>query len=370
MRTPPPDRPSRGAPRSRPEGRRSSSLTMIGVSVTRWADDSPAGVDVLATRSTLYDLLYRSCRDSSLDGGTFDVEERAGELAVLLGPEISTALLLGPFIESLRSRLDYYNRTLEWSRRLRLKIVIHRGGASRDSRGYQGVAIDHLFFLLGSAALRSALRLTSEALVIGVSSAVHDSTSPRPAGAGPRGYARIPAGGGDLWVRLPPRDAPPPPAATGIFINYRDDAAGWSVALDEELSRHFGRDNVFRASRSVRPSEDFHERILASVCGCAVLVALINPGWFARDGFGKRRIDTPTDWVRREIAAALAVGVPVVPILLDGAPNPADEDLPEELAALGRRQYIRLHHRNAQEDLRRIVDELARFIDTRSFGVA
>jgi TIR domain len=368
MRTPPPNRPSRGASRSPSGGRRSSALTMIGVSAARWADDSPDGVDVLATRSTLYDLLYRSCQDSSLDRGTFDAEERGGELAVLISPEISTTLLLGSFIESLRSRLDYLNRTLEWSRRLRLKIVINRGVASQDSRGYHGSAIDHLFLLLGSAALRSALRLTSEALVVGVSNAVHDTVArPRPAGGG---YARIPAGGGDLWVRLPSRGAPPRPAATGIFINYRDDAAGWSVALDEELSRHFGRDNVFRASRSVRPSEDFHERILASVCGCAVLVALINPQWFARDSFGKRRIDAATDWVRREIAAALAVGVPVVPILLDGAPNPADEDLPEELAALGRRQYIRLHHRNAQEDLRRIVDELARFIDTRSFGVA
>lgn len=148
----------------------------------------------------------------------------------------------------------------------------------------------------------------------------------------------------------------------GVFINYRSDAAAWAVVLDRELSDRFGADRVFRAPRSIKPSEDFIDRILQSVRSSAVLLAIIGPTWLALDKNNQRRIDDDTDWVRREIAEALAAGIQIVPILTDDAPPPNAADLPADIARLGRYQYLRLHHRNAAYDLRRILDELSSLI--------
>lgn len=146
---------------------------------------------------------------------------------------------------------------------------------------------------------------------------------------------------------------------TAVFINYRNDSAAWAVVIDRELSERFGGESVFRAPRSIRPGEDFEERLLAAVGASAILLAIVGPGWLDQDGDGRRRIDAVDDWVRREIAAAFTAGVPVVPILVDDTPRLSAERLPADIERLSRCQYLRLHHRNAGYDLRRIGDELA-----------
>jgi hypothetical protein len=51
-----------------------------------------------------------------------------------------------------------------------------------------------------------------------------------------------------------------------------------------------------------------------------VLIALVGKHWLsATDEEGKRRLDQPEDFVRLEVAAALKRGIPVIPVLLDGA---------------------------------------------------
>ena len=151
-----------------------------------------------------------------------------------------------------------------------------------------------------------------------------------------------------------------------VFINYRNDSTGWSVTLDTVLGRLFGDDQVFRASRAIPPAEDFGEHILRAVRSAFVLVALVGPRWLARDERDRRRIDDPEDWVRKEIAEALAVGVPVLPILVDDAPRLAAPDLPKDLADLAGKQYLRLHHRSAPDDLDRITREIVRIVTRRT----
>jgi len=143
-----------------------------------------------------------------------------------------------------------------------------------------------------------------------------------------------------------------------VFISYRLETAGWSVALDEKLSRQLGSDRVFRASRSILPGEDFANRINRAIRESVVMLPLIGPGWLGGDTRGRRRLDDPDDWVRREIATALGANVLLVPVVVDNAVFPSASELPAEIAALGRRQYLRLHHRSAFDDLRRIVDTL------------
>jgi tetratricopeptide (TPR) repeat protein len=72
-----------------------------------------------------------------------------------------------------------------------------------------------------------------------------------------------------------------------------------------------------------------------------VLLAIIGPDWVTTTRDGRRRLDDPDDWVRREIVTSLGLGrVVVTPVLVGGAPLPAADELPEDLRALPARQAV------------------------------
>ncbi|HEX9335371.1 MAG TPA: TIR domain-containing protein [Pseudonocardiaceae bacterium] len=146
----------------------------------------------------------------------------------------------------------------------------------------------------------------------------------------------------------------------GVFINYRgEDTRSYGVLLYRELSRHLGDDLVFLDSESIEAGVDFAQEILGQVRSCRALLAVIGPRWLtATDPAGRRRIDDPRDWIRRELVAAFTVGTKVIPVLTDDAALPTAEQLPADIAALAGRQFRRLRHRDAGMDLSRIVTEV------------
>ena len=90
---------------------------------------------------------------------------------------------------------------------------------------------------------------------------------------------------------------------------------------------------------------------------------MLGPRWLtATDPSGRRRIDDPEDWIRRELAAAFAAGVLVIPILTDDATLPTADELPADIAALAGRQFRRLRHRDAGMDLKRIITDITTMI--------
>jgi len=146
----------------------------------------------------------------------------------------------------------------------------------------------------------------------------------------------------------------------GVFINYRNVSAAWAVLLDEALSARFGTSRVFRASRSIRPGDDFRERIAEGVRRSSVLLAVIGSGWpdAIIAATGGRDEDT-RDWVRWEIAEAFRLEARVVPVLVDDVPVPRRSALPPDIAKISDCQYLRLHYRSARWDLDRVCAELA-----------
>jgi hypothetical protein len=124
-----------------------------------------------------------------------------------------------------------------------------------------------------------------------------------------------------------------------IFISYRrEGAAGFSGRLGEDLERRFGANEVFRDVVDIASGEDFVERLAYALRDCRVLLAVIDKMWLAAGSGGRRRLDDPKDFVRTEIARALARGVRVIPVLVDGATMPAERDLPDDLKPFARRQ--------------------------------
>jgi tetratricopeptide (TPR) repeat protein len=149
-------------------------------------------------------------------------------------------------------------------------------------------------------------------------------------------------------------------AMSGVFINYRGEDSDTAAALiDRELTARLGSDRVFLDSRSIPAGTDFAEELLGRLRVCSVLVVVIGPRWLTlTDKAGRRRIDDPKDWIRREIAEALSHGLRVIPVLTGDAPLPTEEDLPQDIAGLSRRQYLPLRHRHTTADLDFLVERI------------
>ncbi|WP_020501584.1 toll/interleukin-1 receptor domain-containing protein [Sciscionella marina] len=148
-----------------------------------------------------------------------------------------------------------------------------------------------------------------------------------------------------------------------VFVNYRTgDEAGLAAMIERDLAGRFGHAEVFRASKSIEPGEDFSEGLVRGVRGARVLLAVIGARWFARSENGCRLVDDPADWPRREIQEALALGIAVVPVLVDNAPRLETAQLPGPLGGLARCQYVRIHHRTIDADLERLAAAVRRFV--------
>lgn len=146
----------------------------------------------------------------------------------------------------------------------------------------------------------------------------------------------------------------------GVFINYRgEDTHSYGALLYTELVRQFGEDRVFLDCQSIPAGADFVEELLSQVRSARVLLAVIGPRWLtATDPSGRRRIDDPADWIRRELVEAFVSGARVIPLLTEQASFPDTADLPADIAGLSRCQYRQLRHREPVSDLARIIMDL------------
>lgn len=147
-----------------------------------------------------------------------------------------------------------------------------------------------------------------------------------------------------------------------IFISYRrDDSSGYAGRLFDRLSAHFGRPNVFMDIEALEPGADFVEGIDRAMASCEALVVLIGTEWLsATDAKGRRRLDNPNDFIRLEVANALQRELLVLPVLVNDATMPTEEELPPPLAPLARRQAHELSNTRWEYDVGRLIDVLER----------
>jgi len=149
--------------------------------------------------------------------------------------------------------------------------------------------------------------------------------------------------------------------AGGVFISYRrEDSDGFAGRIYDRLAMRLGHDNVFFDVDAIPPGRDFVDVLSDRVGKCDALIAVIGKNWITTgDSAKRRRLDDPNDFVRIEIEAALSREVPVIPVLVDGAPMPHAEDLPDGLKKLARRQAIEISHSRFDSDAERLTEALA-----------
>jgi TIR domain len=144
-----------------------------------------------------------------------------------------------------------------------------------------------------------------------------------------------------------------------IFISYRrDDSSGHAGRLRAALVKHFGVNQIFRDIDTVKAGEDFYDVTERSVQSCDILIAIIGKQWLTIGNGGVRRLDEPDDFLRLEIATALSRGIPVVPVLVQGATIPRAQDLPAELKSLTRRKAFEISDARWDYDVKQLIKEL------------
>ncbi len=146
----------------------------------------------------------------------------------------------------------------------------------------------------------------------------------------------------------------------GVFISYRrDDSAGWTGRLYDRTVSALGSERVFMDVEAIAPGEDFAEAIEAILDRVETVLVVIGPRWLeVRDSEGRRRIEDPADFVRREIEGALVRRIRVVPVLVGGAEMPSEHDLPEDIFALARRNSVSLRDARFGADVDRLLDAI------------
>jgi tetratricopeptide (TPR) repeat protein len=158
---------------------------------------------------------------------------------------------------------------------------------------------------------------------------------------------------------------------SGIFISYRrEDSQQVAGRLFDRLAQHFGKERVFRDIDTIAPGAKFAQVIAERVGACDALVALIGERWLdAKDAQGRRRLDLPDDFVRAEIAEALAQNKLVIPVLIEGTPMPARNALPPEIAALADFNALPIGDARFDFDVGRLTSVIGKVIPTASAAV-
>lgn len=151
-----------------------------------------------------------------------------------------------------------------------------------------------------------------------------------------------------------------------IFVSYRrEDSAGEAGRLFDDLVREFGEESVFMDVDGIGPGMDFRKAIEENVSSCGVFLAVIGPEWETiADAQGAKRLENANDFVRLEIATALARNIAVIPVLVHGARMPRPEALPENLKDFAYRNSVEISHGHWNSDVALLLKALTQYVST------
>lgn len=145
-----------------------------------------------------------------------------------------------------------------------------------------------------------------------------------------------------------------------VFISYRrSDSKDVAARIADRLAQLREVDSVFLDVEAIGLGEHFPERLNAEIARADVVLAVIGPRWAGgRDEDGTLRIWQENDFVRREVAGALALEKRVIPCLVDEAGMPAADTLPEDIVGLAERNALELRHTSFRVDFETLADAI------------
>ena len=155
-----------------------------------------------------------------------------------------------------------------------------------------------------------------------------------------------------------------------IVISYRradDDAIVGRIR--DKLAGHYGADSVFMDIDNIPFGVDFRKHIDDVLQEGEVVVAVMGPHWIGPVAGGKARIHDAGDPVRIEIETTLKRGIPVVPVLVNGAEMPKPADLPDVIRDLAFHNAAEVDSgRDFHQHMDRLIQSLDRGLGYRGHG--
>jgi hypothetical protein len=146
-----------------------------------------------------------------------------------------------------------------------------------------------------------------------------------------------------------------------IILSYRRaDSQAMAGRIYDRLVAHYGETAVFMDIDAIPFGIDFRKHIGDALAQCNALVELVGPRWLGPLEGGRNRIDDPADPVRLELEGAFELGIPIVPVLLDGATMPSEAELP---ATIKQFSFLNAAPVDSGRDFRPHMDRLLRSLD-------
>src|SRR5512143_938129 len=135
-----------------------------------------------------------------------------------------------------------------------------------------------------------------------------------------------------------------------VFLSYRrSDTGGEAGRLADAFRQRLGSALVFRDVADIPPGAEFDAELDRQLAAAKIVVVLIGPAWLTEL---RQRLGLPgIDYVRAEVAAALARWKRVIPGLLRNAGLPAVPDLPQDLGPLAMHQAMTLRDESWNQDV-------------------
>jgi hypothetical protein len=144
-----------------------------------------------------------------------------------------------------------------------------------------------------------------------------------------------------------------------VFLSYRrSDTGGEAGRLSDTIQQKLGRGLAFRDVVNIPFGAAFDSVLEKELAAAKIVLVLIGPTWLAEL---QQRLKQPDiDYLRVEVASALAQGKRVIPVLLKGAALPPTHALPEDLDSLAKHQALTLRDESWSQDVDRLIDAIGR----------
>lgn len=146
-----------------------------------------------------------------------------------------------------------------------------------------------------------------------------------------------------------------------VFISYRrNDSFDISGRIYDRLSRMRGDGRVIRDVESFPIGCDFLAYIEDAIRNSRAVIAVIGPDWCVDRAAGRRYFDNADDVLTFELVCARRLGIPIYPVLVNGARLPSAKVLPPELSFIAGLHATRVR---SDLDFHADIERLQRAID-------
>ncbi len=143
-----------------------------------------------------------------------------------------------------------------------------------------------------------------------------------------------------------------------VFISYRrGDSAGYTGRIHDRLVSVLGDKCVFLDVADIEPGDDYLANLEREIGAANYVLVVIGREWLEATE-GARRIDDPRDPVQWEIRTAFDKGRTLIPILVDSARMPSEQDLPKEIRSFARCEAIEISHALFEQCMERLFDAI------------